>query len=539
MKKFRQILCCVLAATFCLCMSGCFYQRLLSFKKQLKEFDKYFILEEDESVSMIFKKPVMLAKDGPRFLGAPPSIVLGEAPNAIHEYRMIKQYAPDQNEADNFDFVVQVVMKKNKIERFVFDKRYFAVMPKPMFVRTCKMFGHAKLNLAKQSLTMGEVDSEPFLKESVFLNADEIKLALGEPFEIVGNTYVYRYRLQQEGEESTWPPIVTTVTFTRQGEFMRGESSIMGGMTVERPLKMPTSPIPGHDTAVHPENFTTLRWTGGHSAKFHRVYGGEDKENLSLIGEVSDVHEIKLPDRDRTAPYYWRVDAVESDGTVHPGELYRFFPGSLVGHWTFDEEKGRTAHDATEAGNHGTLQGDAVFKPNAGIRDGALYLDKKGDGVDVSSFSMYAHTLTMTAWIKGPPVSYWAAPFHFHQSLWGGGLYVCSNNHLHYDWNLDSHEIANVHGPTLPTGEWTFIAAALDYDWVDLYLYTPSGGLKVRSHKVIHQPQRAGHLRFTWDDPQDDRGQDCLMDDFRIYNYALTRDQIEGIISEQEVPTEP
>lgn len=538
MKTVRRILWVVVLTTFCFCSSGCFYQRLLNFKKQLREFEKYFILEEDESVSMIFKKPVMLAKDGPRFIGAPPSKILGEAPNTIHEYRMIKQYPEDQNEAGNFDVVIQVVMKKNKIERFVFDRRYFATMPKPMFVRMCKMVGRAKLNLVKRSMAMGEVDSEPYLKESVFLNADETKLAMGEPFEIVGNTYVYRYRLQQEGEESTWPPILNTVTFTRQGEFMHGHSSVMD-MSVERPLKMPTSPVPGNDTTVHPETLTTLRWKGGHTAQSHRVYGGEDKDNLGFIGEVSGAQEITLSGRDKTAPYTWRVDAVEEDGTVHTGELSTFFPGSLVGHWTFDEESGRTAHDVTEAGNHGNLQGSAVFKPDAGIRGGALYLDKKGDGVDVPGFSMYAHTLSMMAWIKGPPVSVFAAIIHFHKSLWVGGLYVCRKNHIHSDWHLDSPESVNFHGPIVPENEWTFVAAVLDYNRVEHYLYTRSGGLKIKRNKVTLQPQRAGHARFTWDDPRDDRGQNCLMDDLRIYNYALTRDQIEGIIAEGLRAVEP
>lgn len=532
MKRVRWTLYSVLILVSCFCVSGCFYRRLLAFKKQLQRFDEYFVLEEEEAVSLICKQPVMLAQDTTRFMGTKPSATLGEPPNAIYAYRMIKQHAPDQHETGNFDFVVQVVMKDNKIERFVLDKRYFAVMPKPMFVLTCRMVGHAKLDLAKRALTMGKLDRQPYLQESVFLNADQVRQLLGEPFKVTGNTFIYRYRLQQEGDESAWPAFVTTATFTSRGEFMRGESSVMGRTVVERPLKTATYPVPDNATGVNPETLKTLAWKGGHRARSHRVYGGEDQERLKLLGEVSDVNGIRLPKRNTAAPYYWRVDAIDRDGTLHPGEPWHFFPGRLVGRWRFDEGRGRIAHDATGAGNHGMLQGDATFEPRRGILGGAVCLDGDGDAVDVNECSLHTHTITMTAWIKGHRSSDWAGIIHFKDALWGGGLYWCRKDHLHYTWNYDSPKTWKFRGPSLPVDKWAFIAAAVDYDQATLYVYTRAAGLKASTHRVAHLPQSVGNLRFGWDDSRDNRRFVGLMDDIRIYNYALTRRQIEAIASE-------
>ena len=532
MKRVPWLLYTVIFAVFCLCASGCFYKRLLTLKKQLQRFDSYFVLEEKDAVSLIFKKPVMLAKDTLRIINGKPTRILGEGPNAIYEYRWVKQYAPNQQETDNFDFVVQVVMKANKIERFVLDKRYFAVMPKPMFVLTCKMLGHAKFDLAKRALTMGKIDRGPYLQESVFLDAQGVRELLGEPFKVAQNTFVYHYRLQQEGDASSWPPFVTTATFTGQGEFMRGESSVMGRTVVERPLKMATYPVPDNATGGNPRTLSKLRWKGGHAAKSHRVYGGVHKATLGFLGEVSDVNEILLRAWDKTSSYYWRVDALEQDGTLHQGELWTFFPGALVGRWAFDEDRGNVAHAMNGAGYHGRLQGDAQFKPAEGRLGGAVYLDGDGDAIDVNAFSLNTHAITMTAWIRGYRAGDWAGIIHFKDALWGGGLYWCKKNHLHYTWNYDSPKTWKFHGPALRADEWTFVAGVVDYDQAILYVYTRASGLKARINKVAHQSQSTSKLLFGWDDARDNRRFVGLMDDIRIYNHALTRDQIEHIISE-------
>lgn len=540
MRVIRRVLCALLLVAVCLSSSGCFYQRLLNLKKQLKNFENYFVLEEKEDVvAMIFKKPVMLTADTDRFLGCKPTTILGEAPNTTYEYRMVKQYKPDQKEEGNFDYTYQAVMKDNKIERFVFDRRFFAATPRPMFVRACKMFGRAKVDIVKRSLTMGKVDSESYLDDSVFLNVEELHQLSGVPFTIDGNVHIYKYRLQQEGDESSWPEIVTMTTFTDEGEFMRGETTIMGGMTVERPLRMPTRPVPADGTTVNRESLKTLAWTGGYKTKVHRVYGGEDEHDLSLLGEVTDSTEFELPERDASAPYYWRVDAIDQAGTAHAGDVWHFLPGRLIGRWTFDETSGQTAHDVSTTKNHGTLQGDATFKPGEGILGGALALDGAGDGMQAGDLSLKAHQMTMTAWIKGQNTNNWANLIYFNNAFWSAGLYCCTGHHLHYSWYCDSLNSAGVAGPTIPKNEWTFIAAVVDYHRATMYVYSRSKGLKTKANKVTHQAQRISRFGMAGDGSEEDRRFTGLVDDVRVYDYALTRDEIKQLIKKRDPSPEP
>ena len=92
MRLVRWIIYCVLGVTLCLCVSGCFYRRLLAFKKQLKNFNDYFVLQEDDAVSMICKKPIMLTEDTERFMGSKPTAILGEAP----ETRKVRKWSKSE-----------------------------------------------------------------------------------------------------------------------------------------------------------------------------------------------------------------------------------------------------------------------------------------------------------------------------------------------------------------------------------------------------------------------------------------------------------
>ena len=73
----------------------------------------------------------------------------------------------------------------------------------------------------------------------------------------------------------------------------------------------------------------------------------------------------------------------------------------------------------------------------------------------------------------------------------------------------------------------------VDHDQATLYVYTRSRGPQATTNEVVHRSQSIGNLSFGWDDSKDTRRFAGLMDDVRIYNYALTRDQILHIVNER------
>ena len=70
------------------------------------------------------------------------------------------------------------------------------------------------------------------------------------------------------------------------------------------------------DGAVAGVTGLELKWTPGISVKTHRVYFGTDKDNLSLLGEVSTPNYANVPVLEPEKTYYWRIDEVRADASV-------------------------------------------------------------------------------------------------------------------------------------------------------------------------------------------------------------------------------
>ncbi|HBA85445.1 MAG TPA: hypothetical protein DCZ95_15270 [Verrucomicrobia bacterium] len=93
--KVRQALAVGLLLTIC---TSCFYSRLLSFKNQLKAFDKYVAVSNDGS-TLDFLKPVVKPDDLTDLTGFPPTFIEqkpgGEQEHAYY-YRSLSESAPPQ-----------------------------------------------------------------------------------------------------------------------------------------------------------------------------------------------------------------------------------------------------------------------------------------------------------------------------------------------------------------------------------------------------------------------------------------------------------
>ncbi|MBN1509003.1 MAG: hypothetical protein JW955_19305 [Sedimentisphaerales bacterium] len=96
-----------------------------------------------------------------------------------------------------------------------------------------------------------------------------------------------------------------------------------------------------------------LKWTRGDTASYHKIYLGPTPDltaaNLLVPKYVQTQYYVAIP-LDPGTKYYWRVDEVEKDGTVHTGDVWSFTTVSL-----------------------------AAFEPSP--RDGALWVDPVGTGL--------------------------------------------------------------------------------------------------------------------------------------------------------------
>ncbi len=96
-------------------------------------------------------------------------------------------------------------------------------------------------------------------------------------------------------------------------------------------LNLPTraiNPSPSNNTFLieSPLQNFTLNWTGGNNTSNYSVYFGTDRQNLSKLMDIpySQNPTLQIPTTlNSLQNYYWRVDAVNSDG-ITPGETWSF-----------------------------------------------------------------------------------------------------------------------------------------------------------------------------------------------------------------------
>jgi hypothetical protein len=76
-----------------------------------------------------------------------------------------------------------------------------------------------------------------------------------------------------------------------------------------------------------------FRWTAGEMAVFHHVYFGTTPELLEanlVAGKQPLAMYFHVPALEPGTKYYWRVDEVQADGTVHTGDVWSFSTASLI-----------------------------------------------------------------------------------------------------------------------------------------------------------------------------------------------------------------
>ena len=238
---------------------------------------------------------------------------------------------------------------------------------------------------------------------------------------------------------------------------------------------------------------------------------------------------------DRDSKLTWQ--GKQDDAWQNPGVLGTAELAGLVGWWKLDETSGRDVADSSGNGNTGRiLNGQPRWQASGGKIGGALLFDGNGDWVHLANESNFDFTgeVTVAAWIKVNRFDReWQAIVTKGDSAWRiqrnqdtatiefacSGLQVPSGNPY---GGLYGRKAVN-------DGNWHHVTGL--YDGEKMYIYIDG---------VVDVSQPASGVVATNDHPVfigenvevPERFWNGLIDDVRVYNYALSEGQITALYNE-------
>jgi WD40 repeat protein/serine/threonine protein kinase/tetratricopeptide (TPR) repeat protein len=237
------------------------------------------------------------------------------------------------------------------------------------------------------------------------------------------------------------------------------------------------------------------------------------------------------------ANYQSRLEVYESRKPYHRGSLWSFSDGELVAQWTFDKVDGDKVPNSVGKNLYGTLMRDAhvVSDPERGS---VLSLDGKGDymvcGKD-SSLNI-SGSITCSVWMKARTPeegtksllavgAWWLVGFLDKNVIEFGGEFPKGEQYIMEIWTQGSIDI----------GKWHHVVGVHDGAKVCLYV----------DGKLVDFENRGGNTRVYYEPiyiggekPHSNRQWNGLIDDVRIYSYALGAEEVKMLYEGEEPPRE-
>lgn len=356
---------------------------------------------------------------------------------------------------------------------------------------------------------------------------------------------VHNHYANVKGIELPWTEqVITDVYGDVEGWSRNGDQFGFGTLTYTLDDYPEAESKPSGLTVVNFEDTIKLNWWGAVYADSHNVYratseAGAYTQIASGITDLQTYTDFGIP----AGEYFYKVTGVIDGSETADSEVVQIDTSpALIAHLQFDETMGTTAADATGSGVEGTLQNGATW--TAG---------NTGNAVDLSASSQYVSLpedvtedlsdFTIATWVKLDNVSTWSRVFDFGDSNGrymfltpragsGNVRFAIATNYRHNEDILE--------GTTaLPTNQWVHIAVSLSGRTGRLYV----NGVLVDSNTAMNlNPAQVGGTSQNWIGRSQYTADPYLngkIDDFRIYNGALSAGTIYQLANDTPAPAVP
>jgi len=228
------------------------------------------------------------------------------------------------------------------------------------------------------------------------------------------------------------------------------------------------------------------------------------------------------------ANYKSRLKLHQSGKRYDKGNLWSFSTGQMIGWWKFEEAKGGVTVDSSGNDLDGKLVGGAHIISDP-VRGNVLSLDGDGDYVDCGKDSAFDITdeITVEGWIKVNMFDKtWQAIVAKGDSSW--------RLHRHMEWDSVVFAFSPWPGTHVWTsgdisvndGQWHHVVGV--YDGTKTYQYV-DGRLDVSAEATGRINTNSWEVLIGENAEQPGREWNGLMDDVRIYSYALSEAEIKAL----------
>jgi len=336
------------------------------------------------------------------------------------------------------------------------------------------------------------------------------------------------FQRNQPGTRFNPGPLDCQTTYYWRIDEVQADSSVIEG-DVWRFTTIPVSLAVGPDPADGASDVNTgleLSWSAGGCAVSHNIYFGTSSPGEFQRNQPGTT--FNPGPLDLGTMYYWRIDEVQADSSVIEGDVWMFTTRSemFVGWWELDESEGGTAYDSV-GGHDGTLNGDPTWWPSGGKIGGALEFDGVGDYVEVAGYKGISgsNPRTVTAWVRvesngsGLSIVRWGT-LEINGGLWSNVINAAGNLRVAV-WGGSV-----VGGTVINDNTWHHVAIVLPDKWdvkvEDILLYVDGE----QEYTTIDYGTQPIDTAVGMDVLISSDGSDGLLDDVRIYNYALSTGEI-------------
>jgi hypothetical protein len=292
----------------------------------------------------------------------------------------------------------------------------------------------------------------------------------------------------------------------------------------------------------------TLTWKPGLNGISHDLYFGADQ--TAVAGGAADTFKANLlfPSYatgllQSATTYYWRVDEVNAVGGKIEGPVWTFttlpdIPISdpnLVGWWTFDEGGGSRVVDWSGHGRHGTVYGTATRVEGYDGTGMAFHGPLSGDYVEITDYPgvLGTHDRSVTAWIQTittGDIMAWGLSTNTQK--WN--FRVQSENGTVGAIRVECQGGRIVGWTDLRDGEWHHVAAILESAGaptvLDVRLYVDGVQEAISDSQVIDINTVPGTRFVRIGDGHQLRPVLGTLDDVRVYDKALTQDELDAVM---------